>query len=245
MKAIKRLFVFIFIMALLTPTLLVQAANYVIVINNREVTTTQDMIFNVSGVGTGDVITYDIRVSNRDSHVYVIRLTSVEVVQSSILLDRLTFRFQGINDDGQFTFTSEDFETLNRPVLYRVNGNSEGSFQITTEVGTLNNAYQGTSVTLRFHFEATRLYEGADDPEAPPTQPGATPTPPGTNDPTTTPPSGNAPITGDESNIILWVGIFAISVAALFSLLIFFLLIGKRKKNKVEEPEEQEKGNIQ
>ena len=204
MKLIKIFLTCSLVAALLVSGLTVSAADYTIIIKESKVTTSYDVIFSATGIGTGDVITHDINVSNQADYAHAIRLVKVEAVEDSGLLDKLIFSF-GETGGKEFSFTGEDFDSIDLHELYVAAKKSDGSFKTTVKVGILTNEYQNTSTTIRYHFEATQLY--------------------GDREP------GESPKTGDDSNMTLWLALMAGSLLTL----IFSFVWKRRKKEENKE----------
>ncbi|MBW9281086.1 hypothetical protein, partial [Pseudolactococcus laudensis] len=80
---------------LMLPARPVQAANtdYRIDIHDNEAMSLQELDITEHDVSEGDVISHHIYVDNHTSNGHIIKLKNIEVVQDSILLDKLSFEF--------------------------------------------------------------------------------------------------------------------------------------------------------
>ena len=159
-KYIKTMLFLLLTAVLLVPVLPAQANDYTIVIDNNGVTKNQESIFHCDNADSNDKLSHDIAVSNKANKAYIVRLKSIEVLENSILLDKMSFSFEGVSGGNNINFTKDDFNTIGQPELYVAAQNYDGSFALKTNIGNLTNEYQGTSVAIRYTFEITQLYGG-------------------------------------------------------------------------------------
>jgi len=213
-KCAKTVLFFLITTVLLISALPAHAADYTITIDQNGLSRNQDSIFRYNNAGSNDEFIHDIVISNLDTSAYVVRLKDIEILENSILLDKMSFAFTNIFGGENIFFTKDDFDTIGHPEMYVSSQNSSGRFQLKTSIGNLTNEYQNTSVAIRYVFEITRLY--GDFPR---------------NDP---------PKTGDFTDAFaLWTA-FGICALAIVFLLFFY----KRKKEEENEDTTPEEGNI-
>ena len=197
------------------------AEDYQINIKDDAATRTQELIFEEHGVCSGDSETYTIHVDNQTSSTHAIRLKNIDILEDSILLDKLAFAFNQSEDN--LLFRKADMTAILNKELYQIAPNKSGSFELTMTVDdNLTNAYQGKSCTLGFNFDIINLNHKDPEPSASTPQTGG-------NLPTTNTAgqtTGRLPNTGE---------VLMFTSAGVLVLLGFFLLLGKRQKDKSEE----------
>lgn len=146
---------------LMLPARPVQAANtdYRIDIHDNEAMSLQELDITEHDVSEGDIITHHIYVDNHTSNGHIIKIKNIEVVQDSILLDKLSFEF--INGAAVVPFDSGNFSQAYDKNLFVVGSQGTGNFTLRMTVnGNLDNSYQGSACTLRYTFEILNLEAG-------------------------------------------------------------------------------------
>lgn len=205
------------------PALPVQAADtaYRIDITDDAATSLQELDITEHDVGEGDVVSHQIFVDNHTSNGHLVQLKNIEVVNDSILLDKLNFEFE--NGTTVVPFTKNTLTQAYNKELFRVGDKGTGDLTLRMTVnGDLDNSYQGTSCTLRYTFEIISLNQGVPESKAE--------TPPQAE---TLPQTfgeiikGLLPNTGEgKAYLLTLVGVM---------LLLSFFLLGKRRKEKEDE----------
>ena len=186
----------------------VQAANgkYAIIIDDTGANKNQEIIFEYSNLGQGDVLSDNISVENKNNRAYSVSLKKIEIVKDSILLDKVTFSYKNLIGGNSFSFSKPDFGKTDWPMLYVAAPLTSGNFALSAEIGELTNEYQNETATVRFYFEIVDLFPSRE--------------------------AGISPNTGDD--FAGYLALFGCTM--IFAILAFMLiLLAKRRKRENEK----------
>ena len=185
----------------------VQASNgrYAIIIDDSGADRNKEMIFDYSNAGSGDEFSHNIYVENKNNKAYSVSLKKIEVIEDSILLDKVTFSYKSLVSGNSFSFSESDFNKTDWPVLYISDPLSDGNFIISANIGKLTNEYQNETAKVRFTFEIIDLFSDRE--------------------------TGGLPRTGDDfaGYFVMYV------CAMVFAFVVFILLLLAKRRKKDEK----------
>jgi hypothetical protein len=209
----KRVLIVVIALGILLPINNIKAANYTLQVDDTTLSKNQNVVFDEQNVGPGFNEDYIITVRNISSKVMRTRLVDIQVINTSLLLDKTNLGI--IKDNIIIKQGKYDSLEFNDAELFCTGTNKSDEIKVNINIPSdLNNSYQGLSFKLQFNFETYESSTNCDNK-------------PLIND------QSKLPKTGESRNIynILYATIGTCSLA----IIILFVLIKREKREEKHE----------